>query len=128
MKHYCVEKKICSCKKCKNIFVDIIPFGYELVCFNKESIEKVFLPTYGENGYLELLKKLVPEWDDTQEITYKISKIFENRINNYTPYKVSNYNKTECPKCKSDAVGVIKRNTEANYPIKWIEIDTAVLK
>ena len=44
---YCVEKIVCSCNNCKNAFVDIIPFGYELICFDVISGEKVFLPTYG---------------------------------------------------------------------------------
>ena len=96
MKHYCVEKLMCCCNTCKNEFVDIIPFGYELICFDMASGEKVFLPTYGENGYLDLLKKLVPEWNDSKEISFKVSKLFEERINNYTPYKVSYHNKTEC--------------------------------
>lgn len=127
MKHYCVEKLMCCRNTCKNEFVDIIPFGYELICFDMASGEKVFLPTYGENGYLDLLKKLVPEWNDSKEISFKVSKLFEERINNYTPCKVSYHNKTECMKCHSTEIVITKRIMKENYPIRWIEIDTMML-
>lgn len=128
MKQYCVEKVICSCNNCKNEFADIIPFGYELVCFDKESIEKVFLPTYGENGYLDLLKKLIPEWNESDEITCIISKKFEEKINYFTPYKVVQHNKTICPKCGSTEITISERKIKENYPINWMEIDAEVLK
>ena len=35
---------------------------------------------YGENGYLDLLKKLVPEWNDSKEISFKIVSYKSKRI------------------------------------------------
>ena len=126
MKEYCVEKLECSCNNCKNVFGDAIPADYELVSFVLPDEEKVFLPTYGENGYLYLLKRLVPEWNEKDDITPGISRLFEERINQYTPYKVQTYNKTKCPKCKSEDITISARALMKNASIRWIKIDTSI--
>lgn len=127
LEEYCVEKIDCVCQKCQKEFFDIIPFGYELVSFCVEGGERVFLPTYGKNGYLYLLKELVPEWNENKEINYTIIRLFENRICKYTPYKITTNNKTLCPQCKSDLIKIFKRTTVENYPVKWMEIDRDIL-
>ena len=124
---YCVEKKRCCCDKCGNQFEEIIPLGFDLVCFESNMGAKVFLPTYGKNGYLELLKKIVPEWDEKNEISVGIAKTFEKRLNLYTPYRVEFYNRTKCPQCGSDRVFVEERIPIENYPIKWITINSCIL-
>ncbi len=121
-KGYCIERKTCKCNKCNLIFNEHAPLNYESVCFETESGEKFFLPTYGENGYLDLLKKLVPGWNEKDEITAPVCREFIARLNEITPYKVDFQGKTICPGCKSEDIIVVDRCIENECSFKWLEI------
>ncbi len=124
---YSVELLRCGCNNCKKVFTDIVPLGFELVRFDISNKESVFLPTYGLNGYLDLLKKIIPEWSESEEITYRIAKLFEQRLNDYTPYKVKFHNRAQCPECESNDITVFDRKIKNKYPINWLEVDRQIL-
>ena len=120
---YFIQQLKCRCNICNLEFYDYIPLNYELVCFIDESDIKYFLPTYGEYGYLDLLEKLVEDWEKDKEITYKVVKKFEEKFKKITPYPVSLFKKTKCPACLNEDVFVIQRESLKNYPVNWIKID-----
>ena len=71
MENYCIQELECRCNDCNNQFSEFMPFNYELVCFEDEVGKKYFLPTYGDFGYLDLLNKLVEQWNYNENITKK---------------------------------------------------------
>lgn len=126
--NYCIQKLKCRCNKCKYEFSDIISLNYEMVCFEDNVGDKYFLPTYGENGYLDLLDILVEEWNPNREITKTVTDKFEKRLKEITPFDISLSNKVRCPNCKADDIFICDRNTHLNYPINWLKIDKKKLK
>lgn len=125
--NYVVDVLYCVCNDCAFTFSDIVPTNYELVCFESSTNEKLFIPTYGKNGYLDLLKKLVPDWNGNDEITDNNYQIFLDKLNNFTPYPIYGCSKKACPICQSKSIKVLKRTTKQNYTVKWLEIDTSLL-
>ena len=123
-----IERVSCYCEKCDHRFVDFIPANDELVRFKTISGAYVFLPTYGKNGYLKLLRRLVDDWDYSKEITPVITKQFENEINKYTPYRVFYSNMISCPQCNDARIRVEKRKTELVDSIVWIKVDSVILE
>ena len=126
--NYNIERLDCMCRDCTHAFDDVLPSDYELVAFEELSDRKVFMPTYGEGGYLDLLKRLVPEWNEVEEISVSISEKFEKELNRYVPDKVKLCNGTVCPKCGGRNIEVLSRVTEANHPVEWMMIDASLLK
>ena len=126
MSNITIEKVVCYCENCNYSFSEVLPSNYELVRFKTQSDKYVFLPTYGKNGYIELLKKLVKEWTENKTITPIITKKFEFELNKYTPYKIVFRNIILCPKC-NNKIKVLDRQTEINEQIEWIKIDENIL-
>lgn len=121
---YFIQKLKCRCNMCNFEFYEYIPLNYELVCFIDEFDRKYFLPTYGQYGYLDLLEKLVEDWEMDKQITYKVVKIFEEKFKKLTPCSVSLFHKIKCPSCSKDDIFVIQREVLKDYPVNWIKIDT----
>lgn len=122
--NYVIEELKCRCTVCGFEFFEYMPLNYELVCFIDELGEKYFLPTYGEYGYLDLLEKIVKNWTPDKEITSRVVKSFEERLEKITPIKVSLFQKVKCPICSKDDVIVIDRTPIKDYPVNWLKIDT----
>lgn len=120
---YVVQELKCKCNTCNLEFLDYIPLNYELVCFKDGFGTKYFLPTYGENGYLDLLQKLVEDWTPGKQITKSVVKKFEEKLVEVTPHVVSLFQNVRCPACSKDDVVVMKRTPIKNHPVKWMEID-----
>ena len=123
MENYCIQELECRCNDCNNQFSEFMPFNYELVCFEDEVGKKYFLPTYGDFGYLDLLNKLVEQWNYNENITKKIVEKFEKKLSEITEHKVSMVDDVRCPFCKSEKISICKRNTLEKYPVNWLKID-----
>lgn len=120
---YCIQKLKCRCDNCNNNFIEFTTLNYELTCFKDNEGNKLYLPTYGKYGYLDLLEKLVKEWNLNKKITPKIMDRFEVMINKITPNNISFCQKIKCPKCKNDDICILARDTLLNHPIDWVKID-----
>ena len=124
MANYNIQRLQCVCTECRCEFNEFNAADYELVCFENNEGEKIFLPSYGKYGYLYLLKKLVKGWDNRHSITKSVTDEFEKKLANFTPYRVSLFQKIKCPNCKSFDIHVSQRENLFNFPVKWLEIDT----
>ena len=122
-KNYCIEERKCKCNFCNNSFFEYSPVNYELVCFDDGKGNRLFLPTYGKYGYLDLLQKLVENYTDKQPITAKVVNEFEKQLKAITSVPVSIVRKTICPNCHKEDVLVIERITHKDFPVNWLEID-----
>ena len=125
--NYCVENVQCVCNACTKEFTELTPSNYELVCFEDEQAQKYFLPTYGEYGYLHLLKKLVPQWNPKKEITKEITDLFEAELNKITPFNVTLASIGKCPFCRSEDIMVLKRASVLNCPVNRLKIDKSFI-
>ena len=117
----------CVCNACTKEFTELTPSNYELVCFEDELAQKYFLPTYGEYGYLHLLKKLVPQWNPQKEITKEITDLFEAELNKITPFNVTLASIGKCPFCHSEDIMVLKRASVLNCPVNRLKIDKSFI-
>ena len=124
LEKYNILKQECRCNKCSHFFEEYISQDYELVCFEDETGIKYFLPTYGEYGYLDLLEKMIDEWNPRERITKMVTERFVEKLNELTQSKVSLLQKVKCPICHSYDIFVCKRVTIENHPIQWLKIDT----
>lgn len=122
-KDYCIQELECKCNNCNHKFLENTPLNYEMVCFEDEIGEKYFLPTYGKLGYLDLLEKLVPDWNPNERITKLITQRFEEEISKITPNKVSLLQEIKCPICNNHNILICKRTYIENSPVKWLEIN-----
>lgn len=121
--NYFIQELKCRCSICGFEFLDYLPLNYELVCFIDSSGEKYFMPTYGENGYLELLQKVVEGWKTNEQITRNVVIKFEEKLVELTPHPLSLFQKVKCPACSKDDIIIIQRLTLKNPPIKWVKIN-----
>lgn len=71
-----------------------------------------------------VLEKIVEDWTPDKEITSRVVKSFEDRLEKITPIKVSLFQKIKCPICLKDDVIVIERTPIKNHPVNWLKIDT----
>ncbi|MBR4915203.1 MAG: hypothetical protein IKZ42_07995 [Clostridiales bacterium] len=126
--NYVIDKLMYKCNKCGAEFDDIVPGNYELVQMIAIPGKKVFLPTYGKNGYLDLMKRFVPEWDGKSELTNAMASKFENLIKEHTPYGIFMDCSVGCPECSSKDLTVTERTTEQNFPIEWVTLDESILE
>jgi len=123
MDNYCIQKLECSCNVCQHTFYEYTASNYELVCFEDADGKKYFLPTYGEYGYLDLLEKLVEDWNAETKITHKVTNEFEAKLNELTPYNITMWHRVKCLSCHSNNVTILKREVLHNHPITWVKID-----
>lgn len=124
--NYCVDELNCVCKTCTKKFSECVPSNYELVCFLLENGEKRFLPTYGKYGYLDLLGRLVSDWNPAKPITKSVSNQFIAELQNITPYKIRE-SLLQCPSCGSSAIQVMKRTAQYGRTVKWLEINQSLI-
>lgn len=81
-----------------------------------------FLPTYGMYGYLDLLDRLLDDWNKSDRITEVILHKFEEKLQRITPYKVV-ISQTRCPLCASQNIHVAQKTMRTNLKVKWLEIN-----
>ena len=91
-----------------------------------ENGEKRFLPTYGKYGYLDLLGRLVSDWNPAKPITESVSNQFIAELQNITPYQIKEY-QLICPSCGSTAIQVMKKTAQYGRTVKWLEINQSLI-
>jgi len=121
---YCISRLTCLCSACGTDFEEFIPTNYELVQFQCGDGKNRYLPAYGKDGYLDLLTKLVPEWDPKQTITKAVSKQFCERLSKVCGCQIELFgrSKLRCPYCGAKEVSVSKEDIVPDFPVEWLKV------
>lgn len=128
VKNYCIERIECKCRNCNENFVEFVPDYEDLVQFDCDDNNIRYLPTYGMNGYLELMSRLIDGWTKNDSITELVVRKFESQLSLICPYEVKLKKAFICPYCFSKNVTFTKNEILHNPPVKWIEIDSDYMK
>ncbi len=127
--NYCIEEQIWLCDGCAHRFIEYAPSNCELVCFDGEDGQRYFLPVYGRNGYLELMKKLIPERDMRKPVYPDAASEFVRRLRNVTTVCLSSpKTPPRCPICCSTKTTCAQRTVLHNHPVLWVSIDLDFLR
>lgn len=121
---YCVTEKRYRCRQCGAHFTDRIPVNDELVRFDCGDGLPRFLPTYGEGGYLDWLKRLT-DWEEPQPITVSVSEELMKKLSDRCPCRVSLWKRAsapECPRCHAKESTLESEQVKENTPLGWLEI------
>lgn len=132
---YWITSLTYKCKSCQHEFEHLICNENELVKYvEKNGSEVRWLPTYGKGGYLDLLIKLVMNFQKDSEITMKIAKGFDVIFQNYTekslrgnPFTISD-GKHVCSLCYSKELIVISEIVLENPKVEWMKFFCTLLK
>ncbi|MDD2401763.1 MAG: hypothetical protein PHD60_06110 [Clostridia bacterium] len=127
------ECKVCGCK-----FNVDLPYDNDLVkLIEKSGTQVKWLPTYGFGGYLDLAKKLAPQFNGqefTDVVSMKISKIMKLELHKYTEkgilgngFIVGGYEHI-CPNCKSKELNCINEKVVEDPKLDWVKISEDLLK
>jgi hypothetical protein len=127
---YMVKSRSFRCKNCYSYLLDYVPLGDELVKFYEVNGNEVkWLPTYGKGGYLDLLKKLLPDFKEGEEISMVKAKKFETIFQQYMEvsergnyYSSLGYNQASCSNCKSRDLSEVSEEILDSPDIKWLKI------
>ena len=120
-----------ECDGCKSKFNILLPLDDSIVKFCEVNGTEIrWLPTYGRNGYLDLMTKLIEGRKINDAIDMKTSLRFQKELQKYTKpsiegnlFVVSDL-KRKCPFCNSSAVKEIYSEILKNpATIVWLEID-----
>jgi hypothetical protein len=121
------ETRVCNDCGCNHNIT--FSAGDDLVAFqDTKSGEVRWLPTYEEGGFLDLLRKLVPDYSDEQGITHRVSqdfeKVFDRIQERISPEGVFRIQVVRgCPNCGSRKVIVERSTIEKNPSVEWIRYD-----
>lgn len=98
---YSIKRFIYKCRNCGNQFYEECSTDNVLVnfYFEDDPIQK-WMNMYGENGYLDLLKKLIGKKRGDDIIQPEIIA-FQNKLSELINRKISIGRKRICPKCNS---------------------------
>lgn len=135
---YWIRKIIYKCKNCKKEFFHELPLDNDAVkLIGKDRTDIKWLPTLGVGGYLDLINKLVPEFNGkeiTGVVSMKISRIMQVELPKYTEkeisgngYRVGGYEHI-CPNCKSKDLKEINEEIIENVKLDWVKISCDLLK
>jgi rubredoxin len=125
-KIYWVDELTYVCRNCGFTFKCLKSSGDYLVKFVEEGGEEVrWLPTYGEGGYLNLLSRLVPELDQKNEITPRISDEFQRRFQQIQERSAAGRRFVlaegcTCPTCAAEDVALESERTLASPAVQWM--------
>lgn len=126
-----------ECKVCGERFIIELPYENDVVkLIEKDGAQIKWLPTYGKGGYLDLVKKLVPQFSgqkDTDVTLMKVSKIMKTELHKYTEkgdlgngFIVGGYEHL-CPHCKSLKLNEINEKVVENPKLDWVKIASELL-
>ena len=126
---YSIKRLHCRCLKCNYNFKIDISCDDSLVKFYRKSDNEVrWLHLLSENGYLDLLSKLVKGRKLRDPIDMKSVKLFEKEIN-----KIYEENNSKdrflldrgirvCPSCNSTQIQVINEEIIEKTEMLWLDI------
>lgn len=127
-KQYIVRQILYLCDSCDTSFSTLVPQGNDLVKYiSQDGKEERWLPTYGEGGYLSLMKKLILDFDHNQEISMEISRRFESAFSAIQKRPATTgmpfvlFVRANCPKCHSENLKVVKESLLDTPPLLWME-------
>jgi len=127
---YWITETTYRCNVCAVAFKWNWAEGGEVVKFvNADGKVERWLPTYGANGYLELLESLVPGFSREQEITHAVSNNFreaftavQNESGVSPVYSVDDRSPV-CPVCGARDLDEISREVKVSPPVTWLNLE-----
>ncbi len=133
-KKYGINRYFFKCNNCSMEFEFLLPNGNYLVKYEEvEGFETRWLPTYGKGGYLDLMKKLLPDFDERDEITVQIGKRFNELLQSRielsprgSKFTLARYKPT-CPNCKSVDLITLEEEILASPEVEWLRIDCELM-
>jgi hypothetical protein len=128
---YLIKSVDYECKNCKNKFNLKMPLEDDIVkLIEKDGTDIKWLPTYGKGGFLDLVKKLVPEyWSNTMVYVKKL----EPELLKYTEKGkhgkgfILGANYPICPNCKNKEVRIISEKIIENPTLDWVQISCELI-
>jgi len=122
-----------KCKNCRRAFQIHIPNGDDIVKFESQATSEVkWLPSYGNGGYLDLFKKLCPDYKG--ELYPKIVQEFITKLNDYiekdsiTDFFQQSHYKHECIYCNSKEIALLSEETLENPDLDWLKISCELVQ
>ena len=124
-----------ECDCCKNKFHILFPLDDSIVKFSEiNGTETRWLPTYGRNGYLDLMAKLIEGRKINDAIDMKTSLRFQKELQKYIKPSIKGNSfvlsdlRRKCPFCNSSSIKEIYSEILKNpETIVWLEIDRGLL-
>lgn len=124
-----------ECDGCKKKFNILLPLDDSIVKFSEVNGAEIrWLPTYGRNGYLDLMAKLIEGRKTNDAIDMKTSLRFQKELQKYIKPSIEGNSfvvsdlKRKCPFCNSGSVKEIYSEILKNpAAIVWLEIDRELL-
>lgn len=125
-----------KCDNCKKKFNILLPLDDSIVKFSEvNGTETRWLPTYGRNGYLDLMSKLVEGRKTNDTVDMKTSIQFQKELQKYIKPSIEGNSfvvsdlKRKCPFCNSGSVKEIYSEILKNpAAIVWLQIDSGLLE
>ena len=123
-----------SCKDCGVTFGIAIPNGNDLIKLKEmNGNEEKWLPTYGKGGYLDLLQKLLPDFQIKHELTHKKASEFIAELNknceksfNGNGYNFDYFNAV-CTNCNSKNTEYVCEKGLINPVLPWLKISCGLM-
>lgn len=105
--NYSINRLIYKCKICGNQFCEECSTDNELVnfYFEDDPVQK-WMNMFGENGYLDLLDKLMDIKREDDFIQPEVIA-FQNKLSEIAGRKIRIGGKRRCPKCDSSEIFVL---------------------
>lgn len=123
---YILKQTAYRCGACGAEFRVRTPQDNDLVKYIEPvSGEERWMPTYGEGGYLQMMKRLVPEFASGKGITMAVSRKFETafaliqeRSKAGQPFRL--FIRPMCPKCGSTDLTITSETCLNSPPVCWM--------
>ena len=131
---YWIDQVNFKCQECGLEFVSLESNGDSVVKFIEEDGYEIrWLPIYGKGGYLDLLPKLIPEFNVSDTITMKVAREFEERFKLVSEPSLKgnlfNFNGIKhCKNCGSIDINRISEIVLTSPPIEWMKIECDLVK
>ncbi len=124
---YFIRKSESLCISCSIKFIILSSYDNTIVKYvEPTSGEERWLPLYGDGGYLDLMHRLVPEFDSSQEITMLISKSFERIFSplqepSNAGYPFVLFIRPSCPQCGSTDLRIVSEKVLDTPRVNWMK-------
>ena len=117
--NYFLEDIEAVCNECNNPFKQDMPYNNELVAFDCDDNITRYLPIYGNNGYIELMRNLGV---DVCNIRQQDIVLFEESYSKKLPYSIKLRGRIKCPFCGSNNCTVKSREIKEKPKGQWVKL------